>query len=105
MELPGQAAKGDMMRLTDDEIELELQVMRGWQRDGSAIRRAIHFDDFAQAVRFVDKVAAEAEKAGHHPDILVKYSTVTFTLTTHSEHGLTGKDFALAKRIDEILGR
>ncbi len=93
------------MRLSDDEIEIELQVMRGWKLDGKQIKRTIHFDSFMEAINFVGKIAEEAEKAGHHPDIAVKYNEVTFVLTTHSEHGLTEKDFALAKRIDEILGR
>lgn len=93
------------MRLSDDEIELELQVMRGWQREGKAIKRTIHFETFMEAVNFVNKIAGEAEKANHHPDMMIKYNEVTFVLTTHSEHGLTEKDFALAKRIDEMLGR
>ncbi len=93
------------MRLTDDEIQLELQTMRGWQLDGKQIKRTIHFDDFTSAISFVNKIAAEAENMKHHPDIIIKYNEVTFVLTTHSEHGLTEKDFALAKRIDEILGR
>ena len=94
-----------MTRLTDDEIDLELQLMRGWVLDSKQIKRTIHFGGFMEAVEFVDKIAKEAEKANHHPDIAIKYDQVTFVLTTHDEHGLTEKYFALAKRIDEILGR
>ncbi|MBI4170339.1 MAG: 4a-hydroxytetrahydrobiopterin dehydratase [Candidatus Aenigmarchaeota archaeon] len=93
------------MKLSQDEIDLELQIMRGWTLDGRQIKRTIHFETFTEAINFINKIAQEAERAGHHPDILIKYNNVTFTLTTHSENGLTEKDFALAKRIDEILGR
>ncbi len=94
-----------MARLTDDDIDLELQLMRGWVLDNKQIKRTIHFDGFVEAVEFVNKIAKEAEKANHHPDITIKYDQVSFVLTTHDENGLTEKDFALAKRIDEVLGR
>ena len=93
------------MRLSDDEIELELQVMRGWVREDRHIKRTIHFDTFMEGINFVAKIAREAEKSNHHPDMIIKYNEVTFVLTTHDEYGLTEKDFALAKRIDEVLGR
>ena len=93
------------MRLSQDEIDIELQIMRGWVLDGKSIKRTIHFENFLAGLHFINKVAAEAEKMNHHPDVILKYKEVIFILTTHDEHGLTEKDFALAKRIDEILGR
>jgi len=74
-----------------------------WRREGDAIIRDLKFDDFAAAMAYVNKVAALAEEANHHPDILVHgWNNVRLTLTTHSEGGLTDNDFQMARRIDEI---
>jgi 4a-hydroxytetrahydrobiopterin dehydratase len=58
--------------------------------------------DFTHAMRFVNDVASAAERSNHHPDILIQWNKVTLTLSTHSEGGITIKDFALAKKIDKI---
>jgi 4a-hydroxytetrahydrobiopterin dehydratase len=68
-------------------------VLPGWELDGDAIRRRLTFGDFPQAVSFVARLAFVAEAADHHPDILVSYKRVTLTYSTHSEGGLTPKDF------------
>ena len=60
------------------------------------------FKDFVAAIKFVNAVAKLAEKAWHHPDIDVRWNQVTLTLTTHSEGGLTSKDFKLARRFDRL---
>ncbi len=77
--------------------------MAGWARDGDAIHREFTFKDFAAAMAFVNKVAQAAEAADHHPDIDIRYNRVTMALSTHSEGGVTEKDFALASRIDAAV--
>ena len=74
-----------------------------WSRSGDAIEREWKFDDFAAAKGFVDRVAAAAEEANHHPDILLNsWNQVRLTLSTHSEGGLTAADFEMAGRLDPL---
>jgi 4a-hydroxytetrahydrobiopterin dehydratase len=76
-----------------------------WRQEGESLIADYKFDDFADAMKFVNLVADAAEEANHHPDILVHgWNKVRLTLTTHSEGGLTDKDHAMAERIDAILG-
>lgn len=92
-----------MARLTADEIEGRLQKLPGWTKDGDAIRRQFVFDGFASAVAFVVRIGFDAEAADHHPDILISnYKKVTLTFTTHSDRGLTEKDFAAAEKADRV---
>jgi 4a-hydroxytetrahydrobiopterin dehydratase len=92
-----------MPRLTDEEIAQRLSDS-GWAREGDAIVRELQVDDFAAAIALVNRVAALAEAANHHPDILVHgWNKLRLTLSTHSEGGLTEADFALAARLDEAL--
>jgi 4a-hydroxytetrahydrobiopterin dehydratase len=88
------------VRLEEAGIEDGLRRTPGWERAGAAIRRTYRFGDFRQAMAFVNRVAEAAERAGHHPDIDIRYNTVTLTLTTHDADGLTAKDFELARAID-----
>lgn len=74
----------------------------GWAEDGDEISRTFTFKDFAEAMRFVNNVADEAEKANHHPDIDIRWNKVTLKLSTHDTGGLTEKDFALAKLSDQL---
>jgi 4a-hydroxytetrahydrobiopterin dehydratase len=91
-----------MALLSDAQIEQRLQGS-DWRRDGDEIVRDLSFDDFAAAIAFVDRVAAAAESANHHPDILVHgWNKLRLTLSTHSEGGLTESDFALAASIDAL---
>ncbi len=91
-----------MRLLTEDEIAAELDSIR-WRREGSDIVREWKLADFAAAMALVDRVAELAELADHHPDILVHgWNRVRLRLTTHSAGGLTQRDFALARRIDEL---
>jgi 4a-hydroxytetrahydrobiopterin dehydratase len=89
-----------MARLTEQEIADRLGRLSGWARDGNAIRRSFGFGKFADGIRFVDRVAAAADAMDHHPDIDIRYTTVTMTLWTHSAGGLTARDFDLAAKID-----
>ena len=91
-----------MKALNDQEIAEALKKIPAWQRNGKAIEREFKFPDFAEAMSFVIVVAKEAERADHHPDILVQYNKVKLTLWTHDAGGLTEKDFSLASRCDVI---
>jgi 4a-hydroxytetrahydrobiopterin dehydratase len=77
--------------------------MSDWQRDGEALVRELKFDDFAQAMAYVNRVADLAEEVNHHPDILVHgWNHVRLTLTTHSAGRLTDNDFQMARKIDQL---
>jgi 4a-hydroxytetrahydrobiopterin dehydratase len=89
-----------MARLDESDIEQRLRQLHGWERHGDEIRRTYSFPDFKGSMAFVNRVAELAEAADHHPDILVTYSKVTLTLTSHDAGGLTERDFRLAARID-----
>ncbi|SFM96011.1 4a-hydroxytetrahydrobiopterin dehydratase [Pseudonocardia ammonioxydans] len=89
--------------LTDAEITDALQTLPGWQRDGASIVRTAKLPDFVAAVSVVDRVAEDAEAADHHPDIDIRYNTLTFRLSTHSEGGLTAKDTDLAAQISDRI--
>jgi 4a-hydroxytetrahydrobiopterin dehydratase len=91
-----------MALLTDEEIEGRLGELEGWSRDGEAITKDFKRQDFMGSVGLVNDVAPVAEEMGHHPDLAISWDTVTVTLSTHSEGGLTGADFELAARIDEL---
>lgn len=89
------------MRLDKREIQERLRSLSGWKLDdGDEIERTFEFPDFQQAMAFVNRVAEAAEAADHHPDISIKYNRVKLGLSTHSEGGLTAKDFDLAAQID-----
>jgi 4a-hydroxytetrahydrobiopterin dehydratase len=89
-------------RLDDTEIERRVGELEGWERAGEAIRKDFKRDDFVGSVEFVRALTEPAEAMGHHPDIEISWDTVTVTITTHSEGGLTANDFELAGRIDEL---
>lgn len=93
------------MALNKREIEERLRSLPGWERDDDEIEKDYKFADFAEAMRFVNKVAEAAEAADHHPDISIKYNKVEISLSTHSEGGVTEKDFSLAAEIDAATGQ
>ena len=68
------------------------------------IERVFQFDNFAQAMEFVNKIADAAETANHHPDILINYNKVTLTLVSHDSGGVTQRDIRMAGRINEVAG-
>ena len=92
------------VRLDDTEIAAQLGDLVDWTRDGDLIRKVFKLASFPAAIAFVTQVAFLAEAAAHHPDIDIRWRTVTLALTTHDAGGLSEKDFALAAQIDEILG-
>jgi 4a-hydroxytetrahydrobiopterin dehydratase len=89
-----------MSTLSREEIARRLASLRGWSLDGDAIKKQYTFRDFPEAVHFVDRLVPVAEAADHHPDILINYKRVTLTYSTHSEGGLTEKDFEGANAAD-----
>jgi 4a-hydroxytetrahydrobiopterin dehydratase len=89
-----------MSRLDESAIARALGQTPGWQRAAGEIRRTYRFRDFREALVFVNRVGDLAERAGHHPDIDIRYNTVTLALTTHDAGGLTSQDFDLARAID-----
>jgi len=91
-----------MTTLTPAEVETELRTVPRWSQQGQSIVRTFQFKDFAAAIAFVNKVALLADEAWHHPDIDVRWNTVTLTLTTHDAGGLTTRDFALAASVDAV---
>ena len=91
-----------MTVLSDDKVREALRSVKGWSQKGQEITKTIEHKDFVHAMGFVNTVALLAEKANHHPDIDIRWNSVTLTLSTHSEGGLTEKDFALARSIDAL---
>jgi 4a-hydroxytetrahydrobiopterin dehydratase len=91
-----------MALLADQEIDARI-ASSDWFRDGRSIVRELKFDDFGQAIAFVNRVADVAETVNHHPDILVHgWNKVRLELSTHSEDGLTQSDLDMAARIDDL---
>jgi 4a-hydroxytetrahydrobiopterin dehydratase len=88
--------------LSTDEVRAALGGLAGWAGDTDAISRTVEAPSFPAAIRLVVEVAEAAEDADHHPDMDIRWRKVTFTLSTHSEGGVTSKDVALARRIDEL---
>src|SRR5512143_3010479 len=86
--------------LSDIAVQRELGGLHGWSRRGDALVRTYQFRNFSQAMEFVNRVAGLAESAGHHPDIDIRYSKVTLSLSTHDAGGITSNDVSLARSID-----
>jgi Pterin-4a-carbinolamine dehydratase len=95
-----------MAKLSESERDAALAGLAGWTYDPArnGIAKSLTFTDFGEAFAFMTRVALEAEKADHHPDWSNVWNRVDILLNTHSEGGVTKKDIALAKRIDEISG-
>lgn len=89
-----------MALLSDAEIEAKLAGLTGWTREGAAISKQFKCGDFVGSVRFVQSLVEPAEEMNHHPDLEISWDTVTVSLSSHSEGGLTAADFELAGKID-----
>jgi 4a-hydroxytetrahydrobiopterin dehydratase len=92
-----------MAVLSDDEVDVALPNLPGWERVEKALRRSVKFPAFLDGIAAVRRVAERAETADHHPDIDIRWRTVTFVLSTHSEGGITQKDLAMAREINELI--
>jgi 4a-hydroxytetrahydrobiopterin dehydratase len=91
-----------MAKLDLAEVNQRLAKLTGWSLVQDGIQRKFTFDGFTGAVAFIVRLGFEAEAADHHPDIFVNYKRVTLTYSTHSEGGITEKDFAGAAKATEI---
>lgn len=91
--------------MSDHDVDAAAASLNGWHRLNGALRRSVKFESFLDGIDAVRRVAEVAEQADHHPDIDIRWRTVTFALVTHSEGGITEKDVELARRIDALLGR
>ncbi|HYR58537.1 MAG TPA: 4a-hydroxytetrahydrobiopterin dehydratase [Chthoniobacteraceae bacterium] len=89
--------------LNTQDIKDWLKKLPEWELDKKHIERLFEFDDFSQAIEFVNGVAEIAEEDDHHPDIDIRYNKVRLALSTHSEGGLTDLDFELAEKIDTLV--
>ena len=91
-----------MAVLTDDQVDAALPDLDGWERADGALRRSIKFGAFLDGIDAVRRVGEKAEEKDHHPDIDIRWRTVTFSLSTHSAGGVTSKDTAMAAKINEL---
>jgi len=92
-----------MSLLSQDEITKNLSSLSNWMKEGNLIEKQFQFNDFVEALSFVNKVGEEAEKMNHHPDIFIhSWNKVKITISTHSEGGITQKDFQLAEKIEGL---
>lgn len=90
------------MAIIDDAVVDKALAPTPWKREGKEIVRVIERADFAEALAFVNEVGRLAEEADHHPDIDIRWNSVTLRLSTHSAGGITEADLALAQSIDEF---
>jgi 4a-hydroxytetrahydrobiopterin dehydratase len=91
-----------MPALPESEIKSRLSSLPGWQIEAGELTRIFIHQDFRAALAFVNKVGELAEKAGHHPDIDIRYNKVRLALVTHDAGGLTAKDFDLAASVGKL---
>ena len=89
--------------LTGSSLEDAIATVDGWSGDASGIHRTVELADFTSAISLVNSVAAVAEEMDHHPDIDIRWATLTFTNATHSMGGVTNLDITLAGRINELV--
>jgi 4a-hydroxytetrahydrobiopterin dehydratase len=89
--------------LGEDEITKALADLPDWERDGATLVRTAELDSFPRAIQAVNRIAEVAENDNHHPDIDIRWRTLTFRCATHSAGGITALDVSLAMEIDGIL--
>lgn len=89
-------------KLSETEIETALNELNGWKTENANLKKRFEFANFADALSFVNKAGAIAERLDHHPDINFGWGYAEFSITTHDTGGLTHNDFDLAKEIDAL---
>lgn len=92
-----------MSSLSDKQVDLQLQELAGWRRDGNSIVKAYHFSDFIEAISFMTQAAFYAEALEHHPEWRNIYNVVEVRLMTHDTGGISSLDIRLAKRMEHIV--
>lgn len=90
-------------KLTDSEVQTALKSLPGWSVESGAIVKTYKFGKFADGIAFVQRVAVEADKMDHHPDIDIRYTKILVALSTHDAGGITGMDTKLASRIESVV--
>ncbi len=90
--------------LNSSDIKENLKRVPEWEYEKKAIERTFEFDDFTQAIDFVNAVAEIAEEEEHHPDLDIRYNKVRVVLSTHRKGGVTDMDFDVAEKIDTLEG-
>ena len=93
-----------MAALNKAEIQQKLKELQGWSHVGKSLHKKYTLKSFMPVIGLVNQIAETAEKAGHHPDITINYNVLGISLSTHSEGGVTQKDFDLARQIDQLAG-
>jgi 4a-hydroxytetrahydrobiopterin dehydratase len=89
-------------KLSDLEIQRAIGSLPGWARRGDALVKTFTFRKFSEGIDFVQKTAKAADKADHHPDIDIRYTKITFSLSTHDSGGITDANLTLASTIEGI---
>ncbi|MDN6276514.1 4a-hydroxytetrahydrobiopterin dehydratase [Psychrobacter sp.] len=92
-----------MSSLSDEQVDLQLEELTGWQRDGKSIIKTYHFSDFIEAMSFMNQAAFYAESLEHHPEWRNTYNVVEVRLTNHDIGGISSLDIRLAKRMEYII--
>jgi 4a-hydroxytetrahydrobiopterin dehydratase len=87
--------------LTMDEVKRKVHDLKGWELYDNVLQKKFSFRSFKASMAFVNKVAELADSVDHHPDMMINYNRVLLKLTTHSQGGITDKDFNLAQMIDQ----
>ena len=92
-----------MATLSDEEVRQALRQLPGWRSEGDAIVKEFRFEGgFMGSVGYVNRLAEAAEAADHHPDLTISWDTVTVSLSTHSQGGVTEADLKLAAEADRL---
>jgi 4a-hydroxytetrahydrobiopterin dehydratase len=91
-------------KLSDIEIHTALKTLPGWSHESGAIMKTYKFGKFADGIAFVQRVAVEADKMDHHPDIDIRYTKIRVALSTHDAGGITASDTQLASKIESLVG-
>ena len=94
-----------MSVLSSKETNLHLKAVPDWSKRANTILRTFKFEHFLKSIGFVNRIAKNAQKLNHHPDIDIRFNQVTLTLTSHDEGGITEKDFSLARQCDEVFSK
>ena len=89
--------------LGDSDINSRLRGLKGWRHERDFLTKTFKFDSFMDGIAFINRLALVAEEKQHHPDIKVRYTSIKLSIQTHSEGGITRRDFELASAIEEAL--
>lgn len=89
--------------LEEEDLSAALKKCSEWEYEEQAITRTVEFEEFMDAIDFVNDLAEIAEEAQHHPEITIRYTKVTLVLTTHEVNGVTEADIELAQRVDNLV--